>query len=537
METSQLLNKFNWFKKDNKPTANNVDDLTTKNNVIEIQPDILEYINVNKDNADIHKGKTHTRIVFSSSNKFMESKNAVVMRNKFSTRTNRVTLGSDYDFARIERIYEKEGIIRSYVVTATAKIMRAGFNFIPNRLFTGNNRDKWVKDINDRLQLILSNSHLSWHTLVQTTAKELVQNGNSIINKIRNPNTKDIVKLVLDDIVFYTGVVDPKTFEVTKYIRNYNIRTKPHSEELVNGIRSHYNLFSSVMQTDLLVRDMMSRLGYYKFNNKKSEQTIPPSNIIHFKYLIEKNALMAMPPIMASVIDIEDMHTLEENLIMLAWQYGHPILQIIVNTEGLTEPEAQVEINRAIDAVEAMDSTGFLGTTDRVKVELHYPSGQSIPIDKFVLYMQQRVLTGLDTSALLLGSGGDAGRQAGEIIEAAAGDIMQMIANSIGVKLQDELLMDIYKSLGGTGNVCPVKIKIMEIDRNRKAAHLNQVINMANQSLIPPSRVLEEYGQEPLSKTEVKELKDYLKYKNYSKQQTANPQNQHGEQTPGTTQD
>ena len=504
--------------------------------VIELSPEIVNHINTNKGAAKIHRGKNSATIVFSN-NKYSKEKNAVVMKNNFSSRTKRVTLGSDYDFARVERIYEKEGIIRSYVVTATAKIMRAGFHLIPNRLFVGANKNKWVKEINAKLQSILNNSHLSWYDLIQTTVKETVQNGNSIIYKKRDPTSKIINKLISDDILYYTGVVDPKSFDTLKYIRNYNVRTKPHSEDLVNSIRTHHSLFASMMQTDLLARDMMTRLGYYNFSKKSNEETIQKENIIHFKYLVEKNAFMAMPPVMPSIIDIEDMHTLEENLIMLAWQYGHPILQIIVNTEGLLQAEAEVEIGRAIQSVEAMDSTGFLGTTERVTVKLHYPSGQSIPIEKFTQYMQERALTGLDTSALLLGSGGDAGRQAGEIIESTAGDIMQMIAHSIGHKLQEELLMDIYRSMGGTSNVCPIKVKVMEIDRNRKAAHLNNVINMVNQSLIPPSRVLEEYGQEPLSATELKELKDYLVYKDTKSQQTANPTNQYGEQTPGTTQD
>ena len=453
----------------------------------------------------------------------------------------RINLKSDYDLSYAERLYEKEGIIRKYVTTATAKVLRADFLLVENPSFIGTKaaRRKGHAIINQKLHDILRASNFTWYELLQTTIKEVLGYGNTFIYKILNKGK--INKILSDDPLFYEVTVNPKTMEHEGFIRQPFLRPKPHSEDTYNNYGGILQLYPSLTANDSIRRDAMAYIGYGVNEGGGTitgkEQRLSNEQIIHIRYMIEKNAPMALPPALASAVDIEDMRTLEENLILLGWQYGHPILHITVNAEGLTQDQADIEIERTIQAIERMDATGFLATTDRAKVQLHYPNGSVVPIDKFVSYLQSRVKGNLDTAALLLGDGADAGRQAGETIEAASNDINQMIANIIAGRLQMHLIEHIYKeefpsSIGPAATT----IKLNEIDRNRRAAKTNQLINLMNGSAMGPDKVREDMGMGPITEDEWSQI-ERLATLRKGKNTTVNPQNQYGEQTPGTTKD
>jgi hypothetical protein len=290
--------------------------------------------------------------------------------------------------------------------------------------------------------------------------------------------------------------------------------------------------------------DRTRALGYSgrRWQRQYQDEILTRNDIIHFRYLIEKNTPVSMPPAMAAMIDIQDMKTLEENMVFLGWQYGHPILKITVNTEGLTsQREVDIEIARAQQAIESMDSTGFLVTTERLKVDLIYPNGTMIPIEKFVQYMNSKIAKNLDTAPLLMGDGADAGRQAGEAIEAVANDIIQMIAMIAARKIERELLLDLYTSLNPKVKkdkyiIGPTIVKVKEVDYKKRAAYINQLVNMVDRVIIPPDRLLGEMGMDPLSEKELDSLRVYSELKKGNQlNASTNPSNQTGELLPGSS--
>jgi hypothetical protein len=284
--------------------------------------------------------------------------------------------------------------------------------------------------------------------------------------------------------------------------------------------------------------------GLTPFGMTQIEEKLSLRDVIHIKYMNEKNAPFSMPPTMGLINDINDLRVLEENMVALGFQYGHPLLHVAVDLSGLTDNQAEIEINKTRAAVQDMLSVGFLATSKRVEPKLLYPNGTAIPIDKFLDYFNDRIEKEFDTSGLMLGNGSGAGRQAGETIESSANDIFQMVTLVAAETLQEQYFYDIYLSLLGKSDtpdpVCPVKVYVEEIDRGRKAFRVNTLVNGVNYGAVKRDEFRDELSMPPLTEEDKKEISQYLAErtgKGQSGTPNANPSNQHGITTPGTVKD
>lgn len=456
---------------------------------------------------------------------------------------NKARLRSDYSLEKAERLYEKEAIVRKYVSVATSKLMRGKFELVRNPNYdVGRSRGKELHDkIMERHDEIMMNSGMTWSQVIQTTGKELFTFGLSFILK-RELNGK-LHRLVHDDPLFYDMVVDTKNMERDYFVRRPFLRPKPHSEEMFDNAIKSFGFNSTILGSDLLQSEAFSLLGYdggFGLRNTvgiNKEERVAKDNMIFFQYMIEKNAPFPMSPIMAAAVDIEDLRTLEENLTLLGFQYGHPMLHVTVDTEGLGIEAAQREIDRAINAVESMLSNGFLTTTKRISIKLHYPEGSAIPLDKFVEYLHNRIGKALDTPSLFLGDGSDAGRQAGETIEATANDTIQALATIMAEILQRDYINRLHKDVGGTERVSPTILRVSEIDRNRHQTQVNNVLNLVSAHAATDDELRGTLGFTPLTEEQRAKILKRQQLAGGGSSSNANPENQFGPQTPGTTKD
>lgn len=486
--------------------------------------------------SSIERNGTQAVITYGNPINRFPVRNSILGANLGRANTTKYSLVSDYDLARIERFYEKEGILRRFVVTATARAMRGEFAIVDNKAFTGSKKD--IAAMKLAMKTMLNNSQTTWLYTIQTIFKELYTYGNTFIRKYRDKNGA-LESILSDDPLFYRVIIDPKTYKLLNYVRQPRLRPRAWSEDTWNRNRQHFGVYPQFVSSDYTGRRYMQSMGYYGSTilTAPSPETIALSDITHIRYMIEKNAPLAMPPGMPVLNDIEDMRVLEENLVFLGWQFGHPILMATVDCTGLTEPEANAEIARTRAAIENMESIGFIVGTHRLKVELKYPNGSGVPIDSFVTYLNKRISKNMDTAALLMGDGGDAGRQAGEAIEASSNDIIWMMCQIVKEKLEEEILRDVWVNNLGGGIVdeLPLKIRLVEIDRTKYTAYVNQLNNLMNSLALPPSRVLDRIGELPLSAEEKAEIEEYAALKTPLKAPSnVNPQNQHGEQSPGS---
>lgn len=461
-------------------------------------------------------------------------RNSIIGSNMGRANTTKFTLISDYDLARVERFYEKEGILRRFVVTATARAMRGEFSLVENTAYKGaaGDADKLYQEI----RRVLLNSRLTWNTIIQTCLKELYTYGNTFIRKYRANKILD--RLILDDPLFYKVMVDPKTLLVDKYVREPRLRPRAWSEDTYNSSRTHFGLYSQFVGSDWVGRQNTAALGYYgsTITTAPPAEILPIDDVCHIRYMIEKNAPLAMPPSMPILNDIEDMRVLEENLVFLGWQFGHPILVATVDCSNLTSAEAENEIQRVRSAIDNMESIGYIVGTNRLKIDLKYPNGSGVPLDSFIAHFTKRISKNMDTAALLMGDGGDAGRQAGEAIEASSNDIIWMTSTLLAEKLEEEIIRDIWSGISNKNPIeLPLKIRLVEIDRTRYMSYVNQLTNLVNGYVIPGSRLLDRVGEKPLTKQEKQEITEFVALKTAKASSgTVNPQNQYGETNPGS---
>lgn len=446
---------------------------------------------------------------------------------------------SDYSMFRAERFYEKEGMIRKYAAMAAAKIMRGKFKLVMNEEHPSAKRQDLHERTVDRAYEVMENSGLSWLEIIQTIAKEMYVFGNSFIMK-QGKGKYRVNKIILDDPVFYEAVVDAYNLRTEYYARRPYLRPKPASEDNFNKMFQSMGLTPNIMGSDLSFSWSLYKSRYLTGVRKSSkEERLNRDQVIHMRYMIEKNAAFAMPPLMAAAIDLDDLKTLEDNMILLAWQYGHPLLHVTVDVDGLGYERARQEISDAIGAVERMQSVGFLATTNRVTVKMNYPDGTQVPIDKFINHINSRINKSLDTADLLLGDGADAGRQAGETIESASNDMLYMIAQLMAEKLQSGLIRPIYYDVGGdpNRNIPATKIKVIEIDRNRQTARINNMTNGMNVGGVERDEWREEMELPPLTDDQREKIAEYFidRKREGDETQTVNPVNQRGETSPGST--
>lgn len=527
-----INNVRNFFSKDSE-SITRVD-----NPVVEYVGELSKQI-VKGSSAQIERHGDHAIITYSGENmRKMPVRNSILGGNTTRSNTTKLTLLSDYDFARIERFYEKEGLLRRFVVTATARALRGEFSLVPNKSYTGDKKKAAL--FKAEVRTILKESQMTWLSFVQTLIKEIHIYGNTLVRKYRKEGR--LIRLLSDDPLFYRVIIDPKSLLVTKYVRQARLRPRAWSEDTYNNSKTHFGIYPQFVGSDFTGRRYLQSLGYYGSTIGQAApapETIALEDMVHIKYMVEKNAPFAMPPGMPILNDIEDMRVLEENLVFLGWQFGHPILVATVDCTGMTEAEAQAEINRTRNAIDNMESIGFIVGTHRLKIELKYPNGSGVPLNDFVNYLNKRISKNMDTAALLMGDGGDAGRQAGEAIEASSNDIIWMTSMIIKEALEEQLLRDIWVSnLGGTDiDEMPLKVRLVEIDRAKYSSYVNQLNNLMTAKALPPSRVLDRIGEEPLSEAEKKEIQEYSDLMAGPEPKNVNPRNQHGEQTPGSKKD
>ncbi len=542
--TDRVKNIFTRSKKESVPDSGlpKVVDITketlTGEDVKEYMTELVKNITSNS-SVSIKRSSNRAVISYSPSQGTNHLvRKSILGANLSRPDTKRYTLISDYDLAKVERFYEKEGMLRKFVVTATARAMRSEMSLVENpRYKPPKGKQDLTEEMRKAIRTIMKNSGISWLSLVQTVYKELYTYGNSFIRKYRGSN-KRIERLLSDDPLFYRVMINQKTHIVEKYLRHPRLRPRAWSEDTYNNLRSHTGLYPALLGSDFGGRQYLSQLGYYgnSIGQTLPWEEIPLEDIVHFKYFHEKNAPIAMPPAMPSITDIEDMRILEENLVFLGWQYGHPILVATVDCEGLSQEEAEAEIERTRMAIDNMESIGFITGSDRLKIQLLYPNGSNIPLDSFVEYLSSRITRDFDTAALLLGDGGGAGRQAGEVIESSSNDIIWMTCLLVAEQLEELILRDIYVGLGGDPDgELPIKVRVVEIDRNRYAAQVNQLTNLVNAYVMPPSRLLDRIGEKPLTAEEKDEIDKFIEMKGIKNDfKSVNPSNQYGEQTPGS---
>lgn len=450
---------------------------------------------------------------------------------------------SDISFALLERYATKDSILSKTIKTSVAHAMRADWTLVPN-LNIPNVKEAVVRKQYDiimvELNKLLYTAGITWKQLIYKQLYDIWTFGNSLILKERSGGK--IIDIVLDDLFFYWYKYSATKQRVTGYYREPFIRPKPGSEYRYNG-NNYEGFYNKVALTDSMVQSLMisKKFQLEKLSSDRMKE-YKPNDIVHLKYNIESSSAVGMSPQFASTNDVQDLRNLEESLIQLAWNYGNPVMIVTVDTTGLRNvDEVEEEITKVKTEIENMEEGGFAVVTEKIKIELKYPDGTNIPLDKYVEYIKNRTIKNTDTSGLLMGDGGDAGRQAGEVIDVSATNIIMTVCEVIAEQLEQQLFLDIFKSNAGGGQdifISPVKIKINEINHSKKATYNNMLLNLASKFIIPPSRLITLMGEAPITDDEQKEISKYRSLIG-TEMNTAssNPTNQHGETTAGTVKD
>jgi len=226
-------------------------------------------------------------------------------------------------------------------------------------------------------------------------------------------------------------------------------------------------------------------------------------DISHVRYHHVPGQKWSMPPFWPTIHDIDTLRRIEENIELLMYQYGHPLLHGKVGDKDKHGSPAEVKALKT--ELANMEGNGFIATDEKVGLDYVGAEGKAIRAEEYLRYFKQRVFTGLWLSTITVGEG-DVNRATAETVDMTRQDKTIELQHMIAAELQPiliELLLE-----GGVDYNWALKpenipaIHFPEVDLNKKIALESHVLNMYNSNIITETEARVMLGFDPLEESE-----------------------------------
>ena len=177
---------------------------------------------------------------------------------------------------------------------------------------------------------------------------------------------------------------------------------------LSNNISLYAGLYS-------IFAEKLTRLFSLSPRRKKDYIVYDEDEIDHVRYHHVPGEKIAMPPFYPTLNDIDSLRRIEENVELLVFEYGHPLLHAMVGDDKKKgDPD---EINEIYRKIQDMESNGFIVTDNRALIKMIGSENEALRLDAYLLYFYRRVLTGLWLSEVTVGVGDTANRSTANTLD------------------------------------------------------------------------------------------------------------------------
>lgn len=210
-------------------------------------------------------------------------------------------------------------------------------------------------------------------------------------------------------------------------------------------------------------------------------------------------------PYIANVInDLRHLRSAEELSLNQVFAYGSPILHIAVGDKGDTsiyEPRegGYTILDRVRAEVMNMDQNGTLVTGGDVVVKFIVPDS-GINIKDLSTYFEDRVISGLGLSPVILGRAGSASKSSAEVQDTQFLDNATDYQEIIGKSITNNLITQICAELKIDIDQDPVRFILHPIDETSARAREIHNANLFNRNLLTLDEARELSGYSPLPK-------------------------------------
>lgn len=262
-------------------------------------------------------------------------------------------------------------------------------------------------------------------------------------------------------------------------------------ENLYNFV---YNMFSTFS-------------GAFRLSSKRRKDYViyDDDEVDHIRYHHIPGEKIAMPPFWPTLNDIDSLRRIEENIELLVFQYGHPILHGTIGDDKKSGQED--EIIDLYTKLQDMESNGFVITDNRVLLSMIGAEGNSLRLDAYLMYFYRRVLTGLWLSEVTVGNGKTANRSTANVLDKLSQEKVFEIQSIISDAMQPimiELLLEAGASLDWILRPENIPTWIFKsIDIEGKIKHENHVLTMWEASMITHDEMRAGIGEEQMTNAEI----------------------------------
>jgi hypothetical protein len=197
--------------------------------------------------------------------------------------------------------------------------------------------------------------------------------------------------------------------------------------------------------------------------------------------------------------DIMSLRSIENNILLLSYQYGHPLLHASIEREGLTNDEIRNESHTIGELFRNMKGNGMFVSSDRVNLKMIAAEGQLPNLVEFHEVFRKRAEKAIGVPDVLTGEGGGAGRQTAETVSASFFSYVDHIAGALQVSLQNYVnevwnRNILQRSDSYARDICPVTIKFNSSNKQAETTKRNQIMSQYTGGLITHDEARKQMG-------------------------------------------
>ena len=379
--------------------------------------------------------------------------------------------------------------------------------------YTARHRGTWFKPEYDFEEIQIAQDTDSYiFRSIQKKVNKLIVAGLDFVGN--DPDAVDYIKLRTAEMSYATGKPwDQLVWALATDLFRFSncIWVKARDEDISSGDAVEINnkirppiagYFQLPFETLEFKTKVNGELKKVLQRTDQKEREWSPADVVHFYTNRKPGFLVGTPEILPALDDIALLRRIEENVEDLIETNLFPVFHYKVGTDAMPEkydPSGVKETDVVKRTIQYMPAAGIYVSDHRHVIEAIGSEGRALRIEAYLTYFKNRALSGLGTSALDMGEGGDANKSTASTM--SKGMLMDVEAMSKVIKsflefyVVSELLME-----GGYNPLDPdemVYIKFGTIDKDERRADENQQIQLFHGNLRTMDEVRKSLGDEP----------------------------------------
>jgi len=256
----------------------------------------------------------------------------------------------------------------------------------------------------------------------------------------------------------------------------------------------------------------LSKLFKLSTNRLRDYLLYEEDDILHVRYHHVPGEKIAMPPFWPTLNDIDSLRRIEENIELLVYQYGHPLLHGLIGDEK--KPGEQPEIDDLQKKLQGLEENGFIITDNRTLIKMVGAESQALRLEAYLTYFYRRVLTGLWLSEVAVGVGDTSNRSTANTLDKLSQEKVVELQNIFSASIQSvliELLLEAGAEMSWIlkpENIPSWKFNPVDIEGLiKKEAH---TLTKWQAGMLTESEMRREIGREPITDAERNQTYTYL---------------------------